>query len=35
MNMSSQQKTRILILAALIVGWAIVIFFRSGTAWGG
>jgi len=35
MRLSPQQKTRILILAALLVGWFIVVFLRSGTAWGG
>jgi len=32
--MTSDKKTRILIIVALLVGWIIVVFFRSGTAWG-
>ncbi len=34
MTLSKNAKIRILILAALILGWIIVVFFRSGTAWG-
>lgn len=34
MNLSSDQKTRIFIAAVLILGWIVVIFFRTGTAWG-
>jgi len=33
--MSSDKKLRILIVLALLVGWVIVVLFRSGTAWGG
>ncbi len=31
--MTKQTRYRIIILAALIIGWAVVAFFRSGTAW--
>jgi nitrogen fixation-related uncharacterized protein len=34
MHLSKNAKLRILIAAALIIGWIIVVFFRSGTAWG-
>ncbi len=34
MRLSSDQKTRLVIAAALILGWIVAIFFRSGTAWG-
>lgn len=34
MSLSKNTKIRILIAAALLIGWIIVIFFRSGTAWG-
>ena len=34
MILSKNAKIRILIAAALIIGWIIVVFFRSGTAWG-
>jgi hypothetical protein len=34
MNFSEDQKLRILIVVALLVGWILVVFFRSGTAWG-
>ena len=34
MALSKNTKIRILIAAALIIGWIIVVFFRSGTAWG-
>ena len=34
MKLTEDQKYRILILAALLIGWIIVIFFRSGTSWG-
>ena len=32
--MSSDKKLRILIVAALLVGWIVVVFLRSGTSWG-
>jgi len=32
--MSPNTRLRLIIAAALIVGWIIVVFFRSGTAWG-
>lgn len=34
MKLTSDQKTRILILLALLAGWIFVLFFRSGTSWG-
>jgi len=34
MTLSPNTRLRLLIAAALIVGWIIVVFFRSGTAWG-
>ncbi len=34
MPLTPNQKTRILIALALLVGWVVVVFFRSGTAWG-
>jgi len=34
MKLSEQTRLRIYIALALIIGWAVVIFFRSGTAWG-
>jgi len=34
MKLSEDQKFRIFILLALLAGWIIVIFFRSGTSWG-
>lgn len=34
MTLSKNAKIRILIAFALILGWIIVVFFRSGTAWG-
>lgn len=34
MNLSEDQKLRILIVVSLLVGWILVVFFRSGTAWG-
>jgi hypothetical protein len=34
MSLSKNAKIRILIAAALVIGWIIVVFFRSGTAWG-
>ena len=33
-TMSQNQKFRIAIALALILGWILVVFFRSGTAWG-
>jgi hypothetical protein len=33
-SMSSKNKLRILIVVALLVGWVIVFFLRSGTSWG-
>lgn len=32
--MTQNQKYRIAIALALILGWIVVVFFRSGTAWG-
>ncbi len=32
--MSKDQKLRIAIIVALLLGWIVVIFFRTGTAWG-
>lgn len=32
--MSSDKKLRILIVVALLAGWIVVIFLRSGTSWG-
>ncbi len=34
MPISPNTRLRLIIAAALIVGWIIVVFFRSGTAWG-
>lgn len=34
MKLSEDQKIRIFIIAALLAGWILVIFFRSGTSWG-
>jgi hypothetical protein len=34
MKLTENQKYRIGILAALIMGWVVVVFFRSGTSWG-
>jgi hypothetical protein len=34
MKVSEQTRLRIYIAVALILGWIIVIFLRSGTAWG-
>jgi hypothetical protein len=34
MTLSKNARIRILIAAALLIGWIIVVFFRSGTAWG-
>lgn len=34
MKLSPNQRIRILIVAALLVGWFVVVFLRSGTAWG-
>ena len=34
MKLSEDQKFRIFILLALLAGWIIVIFLRSGTSWG-
>lgn len=34
MKLSKEQKTRILIILALLVGWFVVVFLRSGTSWG-
>ena len=34
MPLSKNARIRILIAAALIIGWFIVLFLRSGTAWG-
>lgn len=34
LSMSSNKKLRILIVLALLVGWIIVVFLRSGTSWG-
>ena len=33
MSLSQNTKIRILILAALLIGWFVVVFLRSGTAW--
>lgn len=33
--MTQNQKYRIAIVLALLIGWIVVVFFRSGTAWGG
>jgi len=34
MKLSSDQKTRIIVILALILGWLAVFFLRSGTSWG-
>ena len=34
MKLSKNAWIRILIAAAILIGWIIVVFFRSGTAWG-
>jgi len=34
MKLSSDQKTRIVIVLVLVLGWLAVFFLRSGTAWG-
>ena len=34
MTLSQNTRIRIYIAAALILGWILVLFFRSGTAWG-
>lgn len=34
MNLTEDQKLRIFIVLALLVGWILVVFFRSGTSWG-
>ncbi len=33
-HMSSDKKLRIFIIVALLVGWIVVVFLRSGTSWG-
>ena len=33
-RMSSDKKYRIFIILALLVGWIVVVFLRSGTSWG-
>ena len=33
MSLSQNTKIRILILVALLIGWFVVVFLRSGTAW--
>ena len=34
MKLTEDQKIRILIALALLAGWILVVFFRSGTSWG-
>jgi hypothetical protein len=34
MTLSTNTKYRIFIVLALVIGWIVVVFFRSGTAWG-
>jgi hypothetical protein len=34
MKLSSDQKTRVIVVLALILGWLAVFFLRSGTSWG-
>jgi|GEM_PF-6417056 hypothetical protein len=34
MNLTEDQKLRIFIVLALVIGWILVVFFRSGTSWG-
>lgn len=34
MKISEDQKYRIMIALALLAGWILVLFFRSGTSWG-